>query len=124
MSTAAPEPKENQGKPEPRIDARLKVMGEARYAADMPVSNLAYGVLVTSAIARGRVTDVHIDEARAVPGVIDILSYGAMEGVKTPKFGNASYTSLGPLHQHTIWHDGQDRRHGRRRQLRGGVGRR
>jgi xanthine dehydrogenase YagR molybdenum-binding subunit len=107
MSTAAPDPKENQGKPEPRIDARLKVMGEARYAADIPVSNLAYGVLVASDIARGRVTNVRTDEARAVPGVLDILSYGAMEGVKPPKFGNSSFTSLGPLHQPAIWHDGQ-----------------
>jgi xanthine dehydrogenase YagR molybdenum-binding subunit len=32
MNPAAPEPRENQGKPEPRVDARLKVTGEARYA--------------------------------------------------------------------------------------------
>jgi xanthine dehydrogenase YagR molybdenum-binding subunit len=55
MSDAAPEPKANQGQPLPRIDARLKVTGEARYAADIPLANLAYGVLVTSEIARGEV---------------------------------------------------------------------
>ena len=42
MSTAAPEPKENMGKPEPRIDGRLKVTGEARYGSDFPVANPAY----------------------------------------------------------------------------------
>jgi CO/xanthine dehydrogenase Mo-binding subunit len=31
-----------RAQPVPRIDARLKVTGEARYAADMAVSNLAY----------------------------------------------------------------------------------
>ena len=106
MSTAAPEPRENQGAPHPRIDARLKVTGEAQYSADMPVNNLAYGVLVTSEIARGRVTNVKFDEARAVPGVVDIVSYGDMEGVNKPKFGR-SFTSLGPLHQREITHDGQ-----------------
>jgi xanthine dehydrogenase YagR molybdenum-binding subunit len=37
MSDAAPPPRENQGQPVPRIDARLKVTGEARYAADIPL---------------------------------------------------------------------------------------
>jgi xanthine dehydrogenase YagR molybdenum-binding subunit len=30
------------GKPEPRIDGRLKVTGEARYGSDFPVANPAY----------------------------------------------------------------------------------
>ncbi len=89
MSNAAPDPKENQGQPLPRIDSRLKVTGEARYAADIAVNNLAYGVLVTSDIARGKVTDIKLDEARAVPGVVDIVSYGDMDGTEKPKFGNA-----------------------------------
>ena len=55
MSDAAPEPKANMGPPEPRLDARLKVTGEARYGSDFPVGNPAYAFLVTSAIARGRI---------------------------------------------------------------------
>ncbi len=54
-NAAAPEPKENMGVPAPRYDARLKVTGEARYPSDMPVANPAYAVLVTSAIAKGRI---------------------------------------------------------------------
>jgi xanthine dehydrogenase YagR molybdenum-binding subunit len=108
MPLAAPDPKDNQGRPEPRIDSRLKVTGAAPYAADMAVNDLAYGVLVTSSIARGRVTKVDIEEARRVPGVLDIVSYGAMEGTKPPSFSSSSsYTSLGPLHDPRIWHDGQ-----------------
>jgi xanthine dehydrogenase YagR molybdenum-binding subunit len=104
---AAPEPRQNQGEPVPRIDARLKVTGEARYAADEPVGNAAHGVLVTSDIARGTVKTIHLDEARAVPGVIDIVSYDDVGGIERPEFSNASATSLGPLHDKTIWHDGQ-----------------
>ena len=106
MSTAAPQPQANQGQPEPRIDSRLKVTGEARYAADIPLSNVAHGVLVTSDIARGRVRLIDIDAAKATPGVLDVISYGDMDGIDKPKFGSA-YTSFGPLHDRTIWHDGQ-----------------
>ena len=107
MIPAAPIPKENQGQPAPRIDGRLKVTGEARYAADMPLSNIAYGVLVTSDIARGRVKAIALEEARRQRGVLDIISYGDMDGVEKPEFGTSAATSLGPLHQKEIVHDGQ-----------------
>ncbi|RZA15946.1 MAG: xanthine dehydrogenase family protein molybdopterin-binding subunit, partial [Lysobacteraceae bacterium] len=59
----------------PRIDGLAKVTGQARYAAEYPADDLCYGVVVGSAIARGRITAMHLDAARAVPGVIDILSH-------------------------------------------------
>ncbi|MGA8616504.1 MAG: xanthine dehydrogenase family protein molybdopterin-binding subunit, partial [Xanthobacteraceae bacterium] len=74
-NAAAPTPKENMGAPAPRYDARLKVTGEARYPADMPVANPAFAVLVTSSIAKGRIERFDLDDARAVPGVLDILTY-------------------------------------------------
>ena len=66
MNRAAPEPKANMGKPAPRLDARLKVTGEARYASDMPVSNPAFAFLVTSPIAKGTITE-HRSAARPRP---------------------------------------------------------
>ncbi|MCB8839675.1 xanthine dehydrogenase family protein molybdopterin-binding subunit [Aurantimonas sp. VKM B-3413] len=107
MTAAVPESKKNMGQPVARIDARLKVTGEAHYAADEPVNNPTYGVLVTSPIARGRLKALHLDEARRVPGVLAIVSHGDMDGIDPPEFGNASYTSLGPLHRTEIFHDGQ-----------------
>ncbi len=107
MSEAAPAPRENQGQPEPRIDGRLKVTGEARYAADFPLSILAYGVLVTSAIARGRVAHINLEAARDVPGVLDIVSYGDVDQLEKPEFGTSNTTSLAPLHDTAIRHDGQ-----------------
>jgi xanthine dehydrogenase YagR molybdenum-binding subunit len=82
MSTAAPEPKENMGKPEPRIDGRLKVTGEARYGSDFPVANPAYAFLVTSAIAKGRITAMNLTEAKAVPGVLEIFYYANIGELK------------------------------------------
>jgi xanthine dehydrogenase YagR molybdenum-binding subunit len=82
MSTAAPEPKENMGKPEPRIDGRLKVTGEARYGSDFPVANPAYAFLVTSAIAKGRITVMNLTEAKAVPGVLEIFYHANIGELK------------------------------------------
>lgn len=58
-----------------RIDGPAKVTGQARYAAEHSAPDMAYGVVVNSTIAKGRITAVHLDEARAVPGVLDILSH-------------------------------------------------
>ena len=64
MNRAAPEPKANMGEPEPRLDARLKVTGEARYGSDMPVSNPAFAFLVTSAIAKGTIASIDLDRGQ------------------------------------------------------------
>jgi len=44
------------GEPFDRVDGRLKVTGGARYTAEWKLENLAYGALVTSTIASGKVT--------------------------------------------------------------------
>jgi xanthine dehydrogenase YagR molybdenum-binding subunit len=97
MSNAAPEPKENMGKPEPRIDGRLKVTGEARYGSDFPVANPAYAFLVTSAIARGRITAMDLGEAKAVPGVLEIFHHGnsgELKGIKYMPGGGGPTSSI------------------------------
>jgi xanthine dehydrogenase YagR molybdenum-binding subunit len=94
-----------------RIDGRLKVTGAANYGADMTVSNPAYAFLVTSAIARGEITAIEEDQTRAIPGVLDILTYKNVgDAVKTGKFFAAQGymgSSITPLKSSRIWHDGQ-----------------
>ena len=104
-NAAAPAPGANMGEPAPRLDARLKVTGEARYASDFPVSNPAFAYLVTSTIAKGRITALDLAEARAVPGVLDILTHENTGDLKAVAFGSASTSTqqLGP----EIDHDGQ-----------------
>ncbi len=63
------------GDPVSRVDGRAKVTGQARYAAEQPAADLAYGVVVSSTIARGSISALELDAARAVPGVLDILSH-------------------------------------------------
>jgi xanthine dehydrogenase YagR molybdenum-binding subunit len=64
-----------KGDPVSRIDGVAKVTGQARYAAEHLTADMAHGVVVNSSIAKGRIAGLHLDEARAVPGVLDILSH-------------------------------------------------
>jgi xanthine dehydrogenase YagR molybdenum-binding subunit len=93
------------GEPAPRVDAPQKVTGEARYASDFAVANPAYAVLVTSAVAKGRLVGLDTESAKAVPGVLDILTQDNTGELKEVKFGAASTSiqKLGP----EIAHDGQ-----------------
>ena len=100
---AAPQPKENMGAPAPRYDARLKVTGQARYPADTALANPAYAVLVTSTVAKGTLTSLALDDAGAVPGVLDIFTAKDMSDLKTVEFGARCSTSiqdLGPEIRH------------------------
>jgi xanthine dehydrogenase YagR molybdenum-binding subunit len=105
-NAAAPVPKDNMGDPVPRYDARLKVTGEARYAADTPLTNPAYAVLVTSDIAKGKIAKLDMEAARAVPGVLDILTSENTSELKQVKFGGVCSTSIQDLGP-DIQHDGQ-----------------
>lgn len=110
MSDAAPQSKENMGQPIPRIDGRVKVTGQARYGSDTPLRNPAYAFLITSKIAKGRITGFHLEEARAVRGVIDIFTHENAEKLtKGSFFGSGGYasTTLQPLNGPDIIHDGQ-----------------
>ncbi|MEA2984230.1 MAG: xanthine dehydrogenase YagR molybdenum-binding subunit [Alphaproteobacteria bacterium] len=109
MNRAAPEPKANMGRPEPRLEAKLKVTGGARYASDMPVNNAAFAFLVTSPIAKGSIADIDLSEAKAVPGVLEIFTHENTGDIKDVKYApggggmTSSIQNLGPK----IQHDGQ-----------------
>jgi xanthine dehydrogenase YagR molybdenum-binding subunit len=92
----------------PRLDARAKVTGGARFAADIVIDNLAYAVLVTSAIATGRISKIKLDVARAVPGVLTILTYKDGETLKRLKsIPDIEESEIRPLKSWKVWHDGQ-----------------
>ena len=63
------------GRPIDRVDGPLKVTGAARYAADAPVEHPLYAVMVQSTISCGRIRTIDEDDARAVAGVVEVLTY-------------------------------------------------
>src|SRR3954447_9689326 len=64
------------GKPVDRVDGPLKVTGTAPYAFEWhdPTSRLAYGYILGSAIAKGRIASIDLTDARAAPGVLAIVT--------------------------------------------------
>src|SRR2546430_15516180 len=75
------------GRATPRVDGRLKVTGAARYGADAEIANPAFAYLVTSRIARGRITRIDDAPTRAVSGVLDVLTHRTVTGqIKAGKF--------------------------------------
>ena len=63
------------GKPVSRVDGPAKVTGQAKYAAEFNVPDLAYGFVVSSAIAKGRIKSIDRTAALAVPGVIEVFAH-------------------------------------------------
>ena len=63
------------GQPLPRVDGRLKVTGAATYTAEHRPDGLLHAVAVDSRIARGRVRAISAAAARAVPGVVDVITH-------------------------------------------------
>ncbi len=64
------------GRPTDRIDGPLKTTGTAPYAYERHdvAPDQAYGYIVGSAIAKGRITRMDTSLARAAPGVLAVLS--------------------------------------------------
>ena len=64
------------GRPTDRVDGPMKVSGSAPYAYEQhhAAPNAAYGYVVGSAIAKGKIGSVDLAEARRAPGVITIIT--------------------------------------------------
>ena len=64
------------GKATTRIEGPLKTTGTAHYAYEHhdAVPNQAYGVVVGSAIAKGRIASMDLEAAQAAPGVLAIVT--------------------------------------------------
>ena len=73
------------GAPLNRVDGRQKVTGEARYAVEHNPPDIVYGVLVTSTIARGRITQLETAAAEQAPGVLAVLTH--QNSPKVPGYG-------------------------------------
>src|SRR5258707_2269098 len=75
------------GAPLNRIDGVQKVTGAAKYAYEYPVAGVTYVFPVQSTIAKGRVVSIDASAARALPGVITVLSHE-----NTPRLAPVDYS--------------------------------
>jgi xanthine dehydrogenase YagR molybdenum-binding subunit len=101
------------GQPVDRVDGRLKVTGKAPYSAEFPLKNLAYGVIVQSTIASGRIQSIDSHAAESLPGVIAVITYKnsmslhTLAGGSDPGQGKFGEKDLLPLQSDRIFYDGQ-----------------
>lgn len=58
-----------------RAEGPLKVSGQARYAIEQKLENMAYGVTVQSTRPAGRIVNIDTSAAKAVPDVIDVYTH-------------------------------------------------
>src|SRR5205823_9686188 len=58
------------GQPTSRVDGRAKVTGEAKYAGEYNVPDLAHGCVVSAGVARGAIKRIDAARALALPGVL------------------------------------------------------
>jgi xanthine dehydrogenase YagR molybdenum-binding subunit len=96
----------------PRIDGRAKVTGAAHYAAEIPAPGLAYGVVVSGTVARGRIKAIDTDAARAVPGVVDVITHENRPKMRSNDLAYKDMTAPGgspfrPLFSSRVFWSGQ-----------------
>src|SRR4051794_3864637 len=67
---------------EPRVDARDKVTGEAKYVEDLPdLPGMVYAACLRSAYSHARVVAIDTSRAEALPGVVGVLDRAHLDGV-------------------------------------------
>jgi 4-hydroxybenzoyl-CoA reductase subunit alpha len=70
------------GKPIPRVDAKAKVTGEAKYAADIEVANMLWGSVMRSPYAHARILNIDTSKAERLPGVKAVITGKDFGGFK------------------------------------------
>ncbi len=70
------------GKPIPRVDAILKVTGEAKYAADIEVADMLWGKVKRSPYAHARILNIDTSKAERLLGVKGIITGKDFGGFK------------------------------------------
>ena len=73
----------------PRVDSRAKVMGKAKFTADLKLPHMLVGKIKRSPYAHARIISIDATKALALPGVRSVVTGKDTEGVK---WGVFAYT--------------------------------
>jgi xanthine dehydrogenase YagR molybdenum-binding subunit len=105
--TTVEDARDTVGTPMDRVDGRLKVTGGARYAAEFPVANLAYAVIVQSTVPTGRIAAIDTTAASRAPGVIRVMTHHNTPKVPAVKPSFLSTNALSLLQNDRVNYNGQ-----------------
>ncbi|WP_283206813.1 xanthine dehydrogenase family protein molybdopterin-binding subunit [Methylobacterium thuringiense] len=99
------------GRPHVRVEGRSKVTGTAVYSSDTREGPVAHAALVTSAIAKGRISGFDLTAAESVPGVLGIFTHRDFAGAVAPVAhlmdGGYANSSHRPLSSDRVAYAGQ-----------------
>ncbi len=76
------------GQPVPRTEDPVLLRGEGRYTDDLNLPGQAYGVVVRSRVAHGMLRGVDTAAARAMPGVLAVLTAADLEAAGLKQMPN------------------------------------
>jgi xanthine dehydrogenase YagR molybdenum-binding subunit len=85
-----------------RVDGRVKVTGQARYAYEEQIEGVAYAAAVTATIAAGEIDAVDPGRALALPGVLAVISHD-----NAPRLGEVDDGELLLFQSDTVHYRGQ-----------------
>jgi len=88
------------GKAMKRVDADLKVTGQAHFSAEYTLDHLTYASIVFSTIARGKVTKLDTTAAEKMPGVLAVITPGNAPKIGKPATMDSSGGSSGAMADH------------------------
>ncbi|MCD2184964.1 xanthine dehydrogenase family protein molybdopterin-binding subunit [Rhizobium sp. GN54] len=93
-----------------RIDALEKVLGRTRFAADIPLPRITHAMTVPSRIVRGRLAAIDIGAARAVDGVLAVLTWRDFTNAQSAGYlmgGGFGFQSHQPMLSDRLVHRGE-----------------
>jgi xanthine dehydrogenase YagR molybdenum-binding subunit len=89
-----------------RLDAPLKVTGQARYALDHNLPGMVYGYVVVSTIAHGEIVSMDVTAAKSAPGVLGVYTPFDPLELRTPNMPLFGETWV-PLQNREVTYYGQ-----------------
>jgi xanthine dehydrogenase YagR molybdenum-binding subunit len=100
------------GQPISRLEGPLKVTGAAPYAAEYPLPDLLYAYVVNSTIPKGLIRAIDTNAAKALPGVVEILTHTNRPALAAFDFQFTDLdappgTVFKPLYDAQVWYNGQ-----------------
>jgi len=98
------------GSDQQRFGAPEKVTGGTRFGADDARPEMAYGMLVTASIGKGRIKRIDTAVAAATTGVLLVLTHESMDRLQSPGFlfgGGCGFQSLALMQTDRVSYRGQ-----------------
>src|SRR5689334_6761741 len=76
-------PREVVGRDALRKDARERILGQARYTADVQLPGMLHAAILRSPFAHARIKRIDVTSAAAMPGVHAVIGPGDVKGLET-----------------------------------------